>query len=46
MLTKVMVLNLYNKMKKAEFFESLPEDLSDYEKWLPAFRLVDSSSFV
>ena len=37
------VLNHFNDFKKTEFFEPLPEDLLDYEKWLPAFCLFDSS---
>ena len=34
------------RSESPEFFESLPEDLSDYEKWLPAFRLVDGSVMI
>ena len=41
--TKPKVLNHYQDLKKAEFFGPLPEHLSEYEKWLPALRLVDGS---
>ena len=43
MFTTAKVLNHFSEFKKTEFFEPLPEDLSDYEKWFPAFRLFDGS---
>ena len=43
MFSTAKVLNHFSDFKKTEFFEPLPEDLSDYEKWLPAFRLFDGS---
>ena len=39
--SKSTVENLHTPIKKSKLFETLPANLSDFETWLPGFRLVD-----
>ena len=39
--SKSTVENLHTRIKKSKLFATLPENLCNFETWLPGFRLVD-----